>query len=260
MYSEIKDYLQQIAPNKQSIVKLHNSDTPIFEEYGIERQIKTAFGRTVTMSKGAYLIIEHTEALHVIDVNSGNRSTKAKNQEESALEVNLVSATEIARQLRLRDMGGIIVIDFIDMATAQNRKKLFDHFTNEMNSDRAKHKILPPSKIGLIQMTRQRVRSEMEIKTVELNPNINGTVEAPIVLIDKINSKLEKILKTSKYNNEKIVLHLHPFIAAYVKSGYPSIRLNWYIEHKRWIKIIPRDAYTYLHFRFFNKNGKIINA
>ena len=260
MYSEIKDYLDQIAPKKQSIVKLHKSSTPIFEEYGIERQIKTAFGRTVTMSKGAYLIIEHTEALHVIDVNSGNRSTKAKNQEESALEVNIVAATEIARQLRLRDMGGIIVIDFIDLSSAENRKKLFDHFTNEMNTDRAKHKILPPSKIGLIQMTRQRVRSEMDIKTVELNPNINGTVEAPIVLIDKINNKLEKILNNKKYSDMKIILHLHPFIAAYVKSGYPSVRLKWYMEHKRWIKIVPRDAYTYLHFRFFNKEGRIINA
>ena len=259
MYSEIKDYLKQIAPSKQSIVKLHQTDTPIFEQYGVERQIKTAFGRTVTMSKGAYLIIEHTEALHVIDVNSGNRSTKAKNQEESALEVNLVSATEIARQLRLRDMGGIIVVDFIDMYVAANRKKLYDALTINSNSTILKQPV-PPSKIGLIQMTRQRVRPEMEIKTVELNPNINGTVEAPIVLIDKINSKLEKILKTTKYNNEKIVLHLHPFIAAYVKSGYPSIRLNWYIEHKRWIKIIPRDAYTYLHFRFFSKEGKIINA
>jgi len=260
MYLEIKDYLNQIAPEKQSIVKLHKSDTPIFEEYGIERQIKTAFGRTVTMSKGAYLIIEHTEALHVIDVNSGNRSTKAKNQEDSAREVNMVAATEIARQLRLRDMGGIIVIDFIDMSSAENRRKLFEHFKNEMDSDRAKHKILPPSKIGLIQMTRQRVRPEMDIKTVELNPNINGTVEAPIVIIDKVTDKLEKILNNVKYNNIKIVLHLHPFIAAYVKSGYPSIRLKWYIEHKRWIKIIPRDAYTYLHFRFFNEDGRIINA
>ena len=233
MYLEIKDYLNQIAPKKQSIVKLHKSDTPIFEEYGIERQIKTAFGRTVTMSKGAYLIIEHTEALHVIDVNSGNRSTKAKNQEDSAREVNM---------------------------SAENRRKLFEHFKNEMDSDRAKHKILPPSKIGLIQMTRQRVRPEMDIKTVELNPNINGTVEAPIVIIDKVTDKLEKILNNVKYNNIKIVLHLHPFIAAYVKSGYPSIRLKWYIEHKRWIKIIPRDAYTYLHFRFFNEDGRIINA
>ena len=260
MYSEVREYLKQIAPKKQSIVKLHKSHNPIFEEYGIERQIKTAFGRTVTMSKGAYLIIEHTEALHVIDVNSGNRSTKSKNQEDSALEVNLVAATEIARQLRLRDMGGIIVVDFIDLLTPENRKTLFDHFKKEMESDRAKHKILPPSKIGLIQMTRQRVRSEMEIKTIEPNPNQNGTVEAPIVLIDKIYGKLEKILSSKKYNNVKIFLHVHPFIAAYLKESYPSIRTKWFLKHKRWIRIVPRDAYTYLHFRFFNKDGKIINA
>ena len=260
MYSEIKDYLEQIAPKKQSIVKLHKSHNPIFEEYGIERQIKTAFGRTVTMSKGAYLIIEHTEALHVIDVNSGNRLTKSKNQEESALEVNLVAATEIARQLRLRDMGGIIVIDFIDLMTPENRKTLFDHFKNEMETDRAKHKILPPSKIGLIQMTRQRVRSEMEIKTIEANPNQNGTVEAPIVLIDKIYDKIEKVFSTKKYDNIKVFLHVHPFVAAYLKSEYPSIRMKWYLKHKRWVTIVPRDAYTYLHFRFFSKEGKIINA
>ncbi len=260
MYSEIKDYLKQIAPKKQSIVKLHKSHNPIFEEYGIERQIKTAFGRTVTMSKGAYLIIEHTEALHVIDVNSGNRLTKSKNQEDSALEVNLVAATEIARQLRLRDMGGIIVVDFIDLMTPENRKTLFDHFKKEMESDRAKHKILPPSKIGLIQMTRQRVRSEMEIKTIEANPNQNGTVEAPIVLIDKIYDKLEKVFSSKKYNNVKVFLHVHPFVAAYLKSDYPSLRMKWYIKHKRWVTIVPRDAYTYLHFRFFNKEGKIINA
>ncbi|MBT4959219.1 MAG: ribonuclease E/G, partial [Flavobacteriaceae bacterium] len=180
--------------------------------------------------------------------------------EETALEVNLVAASEIARQLRLRDMGGIIVIDFIDMTSSENRKKLFEHFKTEMDSDRAKHKILPPSKIGLIQMTRQRVRPEMDIKTKELNPNTNGTVEAPIVLIDKISDKLEKILSNKKYDNKKLVLHLHPFIAAYVKSGYPSIRSKWYFEHKRWVKIIPRDAYTYLHFRFFDKDGKIINV
>ena len=260
MFFEIREYLKQIAPKKQSILKLHSSDTPIFEEYGVERQIKTAFGRTVTMSKGAYLIIEHTEALHVIDVNSGNRSAKSKNQEETALEVNLLAASEIARQLRLRDMGGIIVIDFIDMISPENRKALFEHFKTEMDSDRAKHKVLPPSKIGLIQMTRQRVRGEIEIKTKELNPNPNGLVEAPIVLIEKINYKLEKILNNKKHDNKKLVLHVHPFVAAYLKMGYPSIRSKWYFEYKRWIKIIPRDAYTYLHFRFFDKEGKIINV
>ena len=184
MYSEVKEYLKEIAPKKQSIVKLHKSHNPIFEEYGIERQIKTAFGRTVTMSKGAYLIIEHTEALHVIDVNSGNQSnrSKSKSQEESAFEVNIIAASEIARQVRLRDLGGIIVVDFIDLTSNENRKKLFEHLKNEMSNDKTKHKILPPSKFGLIQITRQRVRPEMNIKTKELNPNQNNEVEAPIII------------------------------------------------------------------------------
>ena len=161
---QVQDYVQEIAPGKESMVKLHSSSVPIFEKFGIERQIKTSFGRTASMNKGAYLIIEHTEALHVIDVNSGNRSNKAKNQEDTALEVNLLAASEIARQLRLRDMGGIIVVDFIDMVKAPHRGKLFDHLRDEMKDDRAKHKILPPSKFGLIQITRQRVRPEMNIK------------------------------------------------------------------------------------------------
>ena len=165
LHIQIKDYIQKIAPKKESIVKFYKSKIPIFEKNGIERQIKTSFGKNVSMTKGAYLVIEHTEALHVIDVNSGNRSTSSKNQEESALEVNLIASTEIARQLRLRDMGGIIVIDFIDQNKVENRKKLFNHLKSEMNEDRAKHKILPPSKFGLIQITRQRVRPEMNIKT-----------------------------------------------------------------------------------------------
>ena len=145
------------------------------------------------MSRGAYLVIEHTEALHVIDVNSGNRSNKAGSQEDTALEVNLISATEIARQLQLRDMGGIIVVDFIDMHKAENRNKLFQHLKEQMSLDRTKHKILPPSKFGLVQITRQRVRPELSIKTTEANPNINGQVEAPIVLLDKIEADLEKL-------------------------------------------------------------------
>ncbi len=153
LYNQIKDYVHEIAPEKESIVKLYTSNVPIFERFGIERQIKTSFGRTASMSKGAYLIIEHTEALHVIDVNSGNRSNKAKNQEDTALEVNMLAASEIARQLRLRDMGGIIVIDFIDMVKGDHRRKLYDHLRKEMKDDRAKHKILPPSKFGLVQIT-----------------------------------------------------------------------------------------------------------
>ncbi|MBT8305521.1 MAG: ribonuclease E/G [Maribacter sp.] len=258
LYDQIKDYVQEIAPGKESIVKLYSSSIPIFEKFGIERQIKTSFGRTASMSKGAYLIIEHTEALHVIDVNSGNRSNKAKNQEDTALEVNMLAASEIARQLRLRDMGGIIVVDFIDMVKAPHRRKLFDHLRDEMKDDRAKHKILPPSKFGLVQITRQRVRPEMNIKTTEEDPNRAGReIEAPIVLIDKINVDLEKLLKGPK-KDSKITLNIHPFIAAYITKGFPSIRSKWFMEHKKWIKIQPRDAYTYLEYRFKDKNGKTI--
>ncbi len=257
LYYQIKDYLQQIAPDKESIVKLYDSNVPIFEKYGVERQIKTSFGRTVSTSKGAYLVIEHTEALHVIDVNSGNRSNKAKTQEQTALEVNLIAATEVARQLRLRDMGGIIVVDFIDMSSADNRRKLYDHLRNEMKDDRAKHKILPPSKFGLIQITRQRVRPEMSIKTREENPNGSGEIEAPIVLINKITADLERIVSNKGHKNG-IVLNTHPFIAAYITKGFPSVRSKWFLEHKKWVKVLPRDAYTYLEYRFKDKDGKVL--
>src|SRR5690554_2339086 len=257
LYHETKDYLHEIAPSKVSIVKHYNNkEVPLFEKYNIERQIKTSFGRTVSMSKGAYLIIDHTEALHVIDVNSGNRSNKVQSQEETALEVNMIAATEITRQLRLRDMGGIIVVDFIDMNLAENRKILYDHLKEEMNDDKAKHKILPPSKFGLIQITRQRVRPEVSIKTKEedLN-NENGEIEAPILVIDKISSDLERIIKDHK----KVVLNAHPFVAAYITKGFPSIRTKWFLEYKRWIKVVPRDAYTYLEYHFFNKEGEQID-
>jgi ribonuclease G len=245
---EIKEYLQEIYPEKEKIVKLHKSATPIFEKYGIERQIKTSFGKTVSMSRGAYLVIEHTEALHVIDVNSGNRSNKAGSQEETALEVNLIAATEIARQLQLRDMGGIIVVDFIDMHRSENRNKLFQHLKEQMSLDRTKHKILPPSKFGLIQITRQRVRPELSIKTTEPNPNSNGEVEAPIVLLDKIEADLERVISNPK--NKNVVLNVHPFIASYLTKGISSIRFRWYLKHKKWITIIPRDAYKYLQYKF----------
>jgi ribonuclease G len=209
------------------------------------------------MKKGAYLVIEHTEALHVIDVNSGNRSNKAKTQEDTALQVNLASASEVARQLRLRDMGGIIVVDFIDMADPDHRRQLYEHLKEEMSEDRAKHKILPPSKFGLVQITRQRVRPEMNIKTSEPAPTITGKeVEAPIVLIDKITGDLERLLQSG--TKDKVVLHLHPFIAAYLTIGLPSIRMRWWLEHKRWVRIEPRDAYRYLEYRFKNPEGKTI--
>ncbi|WP_299394958.1 ribonuclease E/G [uncultured Gelidibacter sp.] len=257
LYMQIKEYVHQIAPKKESIVKHYQNGVPIFEKHGIERQIKTSFGRTVSMAKGAYIVIEHTEALHVIDVNSGNRSNKEKNQEDTALEVNLISATEIARQLRLRDMGGIIVVDFIDMANAENRKKLYNHLRDEMKDDKAKHKILPPSKFGLIQITRQRVRPERNIETKEENPNVSGEeIEAPIKVVQRITQDMERIFKK---DYKKVTLNTHPFIAAFLTKGFPSIRSKWFLEHKKWVKILPRDAYTYLEYHFYDKNGDKIN-
>ena len=257
LYLQIKDYVQEIAPKKENIVKLYNGKVPIFEKFGIERQIKTSFGKTVSSTKGTYLVIEHTEAMHVIDVNSGNRSAKSKNQEETALEVNLIAAKEVARQLRLRDMGGIIVIDFIDMNRAENRRALFNTLKEEMKDDRAKHKILPPSKFGLIQITRQRVRPEMNIKTREENPNApeGAEIEAPIVLVQKITEELKRVLQK---DYKKITLNTHPFIAAFLTKGFPSVRTKWFLEHKKWVNIQPRDAYTYLEYHFFDKDGNKI--
>ena len=255
LYIQLKDYVQEIAPKKESIVKFYKSDLPIFEKFGIERQIKTSFGQNVSMTRGAYLVIEHTEALHVIDVNSGNRSSKSNSQEDTALEVNLIASSEIARQLRLRDMGGIIVVDFIDLGSADNRRTLFNHLKDQMKDDRAKHKILPPSKFGLIQITRQRVRPEMTIKTREINPNSkNGVeIEAPIVIVRKISEDLDQILKNG---NKDVKLNTHPFIAAFLEKGFPSHRDKWLIKHKKWVSIVPRDAYTYLEYHFIDKNGK----
>ncbi|MEG0696922.1 MAG: ribonuclease E/G, partial [Algoriella sp.] len=255
---EMREYLEVIAPDKINLVKEYDDPfVPIFEKFNVERQIKQAFGKTVTIpqSKGAYLVIEHTEALHVIDVNSGNISRNSKNQEDSAFAVNKIAASEIARQLRLRDMGGIVVVDFIDMTDAEHKKELFEHLRAEMAKDKAKHKILPPSKFGLIQITRQRVRPEVNFITTEENPNQESNeVEAPIVTIDKIEQVLLNILERKDKDLKKMSLHVHPFIASYLKYGLPSIQMKWFIKHKKWIKIVPRDAYKFLQFNFLDKD------
>jgi ribonuclease G len=258
LFLEIKEYLQEIAPDKEKIVRLYRSKVPIFEKFVIERQIKTSFGRTVSMSKGAYLVIEHTEALHVIDVNSGNRSNKATSQADTALEVNMIAATEIARQLQLRDMGGIIVIDFIDMHTAEHRRKLYEHLKYEMSFDRTKHKILPPSKFGLVQITRQRVRPELVIKTQEPDPSKDASeVEAPIVMLDKFKVELDRLFAQDKHRG--ITLNVHPFVAAFLKKGFPSVQQKWFTKYKKWIKIIPRDAFQYLQYEFTDSTGDRID-
>lgn len=257
LVEEIKDYLQLIAPDKVKLVTHHRSQLPVFEKYGIDKQIKQAFGRTVSMSKGAYLVIETTEAMHVIDVNSGSNTSSKESQEENALKVNLLAASEVARQLRLRDMGGIVVVDFIDMRQSDNRKKLFEHLQEAMKADRAKHKILPPSKFGLVQITRQRVRPAVNIETKEPNPSNQDPdrVDAPITLIAKIEFQLERLIKSKKFS--RLSLHVHPFLAAYLREGALSIRQRWWLTHKKWIKIVPRNAFHYLEYKFYTGNEMI---
>jgi len=252
LQEEIRSYIHEISPEMDGIVRLHKNNLPIFEHYGIDKQIKSAFGKTVNLAGGAYLVIEHTEALHVIDVNSGNRTANKENQEENAFQVNKEAAKEIARQLRLRDMGGIVVIDFIDMHKPNNRKDLFDYLRGEMAHDRAKHTILPPSKFGLVQITRQRVRPEMNIVTTEVCPACNGTgvLRPTILLIDDIETNFNFILV--EQNEKNITLCVHPYIEAYIKQGLFSRQWKWYFKYKQWIKVKSNPAYQITEFHFFS--------
>ena len=255
LHREIKEYIGTIAPEKVKIVKKYEGKIPIFEHFGINKQIKTLFGKTVSFKNGSYLIIEHTEALHVIDVNSGNRSKSGDDQETNALQVNLAAAEVIARQLRLRDLGCIIVVDFIDMITTENRQMLFEKMKEAMSADRAKHNILPLSKFGLLQITRQRVRPEMNIETIESCPTCHGTGEiAPSVLFEKeIENALRYVFKEHKFS--KLTLRLHPYIAAYITKGIFSILRKWKLKFKCKIDVQAISSYSYFEYHIFDKYG-----
>lgn len=255
---EIKGYISTIAPEKEDIVKYVSTDVPILDHFGVDKQIKSSLGRTVSFKNGAYLIIEHTEAFHVIDVNSGNRTKLGDDQETNALEVNLAAADEVARQLQLRDMGGIIVIDFIDMQLAENRQKLYDKMKSAMEIDRAKHTILPLSKFGLMQITRQRVRPEMTVTTTETCPVCHGTgkAEAAVLLIDKIEDQLEYLIVEKKYKILKI--KAHPFVEAYLKKGFWSILRRWRFKYFVSIQVIGVPSFYIYEYKFYNRFNREI--
>jgi len=263
MYDEIRSYITSISPEQADIVKLYKGKVPIFDFLGIDKQIKGSFGKTVTMNSGAYLVIEHTEAMHVIDVNSGGRvrHIEATSQENNALHTNLDAAEEIARQLRLRDMGGIIVVDFIDMTNAANRKVLYDKLRGEMAKDRARHTILPPSKFGLIQITRERFRPETNITTVEKCPTCGGTgeIKASILLVDEIENNLRYFAE--EQNEKDLTIHIHPYLEAFLNKGTffkKSIVGQWMKKYKAKIKVLPENNYHIMEYHFFNKNEEEI--
>ncbi len=248
-YAQIQKYVSLIAPEKKEIVNLYTKDTPIFDHFNITKQIKSSFGKTVSFKQGAYIIIEHTEALHVIDVNSGNRAKAGNDQETNALEVNLRAADEIARQLRLRDMGGIIVIDFIDMNKAEHRQALYDHMRQIMANDRARHNILPLSKFGLMQITRQRVRPALDIVTAETCPSCygKGEVQPSLLFTDTLREKLGYLIQDLKVKD--FVLYVHPFVEAYLKKGLLSLYRRWKLELGSKFKIVADQSLAYLQYR-----------
>ncbi|MEX2592362.1 MAG: Rne/Rng family ribonuclease [Anditalea sp.] len=258
IYDQMRSYIRSIAPEKEKIVKLYNGKAKLFESFGIEKQIKSLFGQAVSLPQGGYVIIEHTEALHVVDVNSGNKSNQESDQENTALKTNLVAVKEIARQLRLRDMGGIIVIDFIDMKKADNKRAVFEAMKEEMKNDRSKNTVLPLTKFGLMQITRQRVRPEMNIVTKETCPSCNGTgkIQASILVADKLEKDLEHIAVNQ--NESKIKIGLHPYLYAYFTHGIISKRVKWFFKYFKWVKLVPDSSLPVTEYKFLDETGEII--
>lgn len=259
IYEEVKDYVSIIAPDRKDIVKLYKGTLPIFDNFAITKQMKSSFGKTVSYKSGAYLIIEHTEALHVVDVNSGNRAKGTNSQEGNALEVNLGAADELARQLRLRDMGGIIVVDFIDLAEPANRQKLYERMCHNMQNDRARHNILPLSKFGLMQITRQRVRPATDVITAETCPTCHGTgkIKSSILFTDMLESKIDYLVNSLKIKT--FSLHIHPYIYAYVNQGLVSLKRKWQIKYGFGIKFIPNQKLAFLQYVFYDSQKEEID-
>ena len=256
---QIKDYVGIIAPDKVGIVKKYTGTVPIFDNFNVTKQIKSSFGKTVNYKRGAYLIIEHTEALHVVDVNSGNRTRSENGQEQNALEVNLGAADELARQLRLRDMGGIIVVDFIDMNLAEDRQMLYERMCKNMQKDRARHNILPLSKFGLMQITRQRVRPAMDVNVEETCPTCfgKGKIKSSILFTDQLESKIDQLV--NKIGISKFKLHVHPYVAAYINSGFVSIKRQWQMKYGFGVRIVASEKLAFLQYEFYDREGNFID-
>lgn len=258
-YEEIKDYIRRIEPDMERIVKYYNDTTPIFEHFEITRQIKALFGKIVSFKRKSYMVIEHTEALHVIDINSGPRVRNAASQEDIALEVNCNAVEYIARQLRLRDMGGIIVIDFIDMHSAENRATLFNMMREAMKRDRARHTILPLTKFGLMQITRQRVRPVARVNNSEQCPTCRGTgkISSSILFDSELEGQISDFVEETGVKYLK--LKVHPYVAAYLTKGIFSIRMRWMLKYKCYIVIVASESVGYVDAKFYGSNNRILS-
>ena len=259
VFQEVKQYVTLIAPEKAGIVKHYTGNVPIFDNFNVTKQIKSGFGKIVNYKHGAYLIIEHTEAMHVVDVNSGNRTKAEKGQEGNALEVNLGAADELARQLRLRDMGGIIIVDFIDMNLAEDRQMLYERMCKNMQHDRARHNILPLSKFGLMQITRQRVRPAMDVNVDEDCPTCfgSGKIKSSFLFTDQLEGKIDQLV--NKIGVRRFYLHVHPYVAAYINQGLVSLKRKWQLKYGLGVHIIPSQKMGFLQYEFYDDKKQFID-
>ncbi|MBQ6064737.1 MAG: Rne/Rng family ribonuclease [Prevotella sp.] len=259
VYKEVKDYVSLIAPERAGIVKLYTGKVPIFDNFNVTRQIKSGFGKIVNFKRGAYLIIEHTEAMHVVDVNSGTRARSEDGQEANALNVNLDAADELARQLRLRDIGGIIIVDFIDMKLAEDRQALYERMCKNMQKDRARHNILPLSKFGLMQITRQRVRPAMDVNVEETCPTCfgKGTIKSSILFTDQLEGKIDHLV--NKIGIKRFYLHVHPYVAAYINQGFPSLKRRWQLKYGFGVRVLSSNKLAFLQYEFYDKDQQFID-
>ncbi len=260
MYKTIRDYIKLIEPEQIKIVKLYKGNVPIFDNFDISKQIKSLFAKYVSLKRGAYLIIEHTEAMHVIDVNSGNRTKAEDNQEQTAMDVNLAAAAEVARQLRLRDLGGIVIVDFIDLHKSANRQLLFEEMVKLMSTDKAKHNVLQLSKFGLMQITRQRVRP-VAIEAIEDKcPTCNGTGKIqPVVLLDKtIENQISFLTEDRKH--KYIQLRVSQYVAAFITKGILSLRRKWSWKYGCKIDVVIDQSVGIIDVTYHDKSGRNLLA
>jgi len=256
----VRGYMKTIAPTQEGIVKLHKTPD-LFDAFNIHRQIKSSFGKQVNLKSGAYLIVEHTEAMHVIDVNSGNRkNSTVKDQEENALQTNVECAKEIARLLRLRDMGGIICIDFIDMQNRDNQRKLHEALKEYMKEDKAKHNVLAPSRFGVVEITRERVKPVTKVTTTEKCPSCRGkgVVEAPVLYTDELESAVRFLSEEGTHKSIRLVVH--PMVEAYLTKGFfNNTRKRWAKKYKLKLAIEASTSSLFLEYHFYDTEGEGIS-
>lgn len=257
VFEEIEKYVALISPGQEKIVHLYNDRKPIFDHFEVTRQLKNSFGKVVSLRQGAYLVIEHTEALHVIDVNSGTRA-KNKEQEQNTYDVNCYAAEEIARQMRLRDMGGIVIVDFIDMEEGEHRNMLYNYMVELMKTDRAKHNVLPLTKFGLMQITRQRVRPATEITTTEVCPVCHGTgnITSSIIIDEKIEKEIA--FYVTENGLKKFTVKVNPILGAYLTRGsimHPSIVKSWEKKYGCRVAVVETTDYSVLQYEVGDSAG-----